>query len=175
MSALGILPGRSTDPRLVKRRRVKWTILLGQHDRQDEALIRRALGKIGIDDQLFVARDGGEVISYIVGEGKFADRVQYPFPDVVLLSTKLPGLSGPSVLCWLRSQPQWEKLPVLLLRSGSSSGHAETLARLNAGSIERPADSTAVVDAIERSIRRSDPVGDAPMPLDALERELLPS
>lgn len=132
----------------------KVTVLLGEEDRRVIAHIRETLEEFGLLERIFVARDGEDVISYIVGEGKYANREKYPRPDLVLLNTKLAKLSGLGVLCWLRSQPRWERLPVVLLRGGSSIGHVETVARLNASCIDKPTDRIALFRAINRSLRR---------------------
>ena len=51
--------------------------------------------------------------------GVFANRAAYPLPLLVLLDLKLPVKSGFEVLAWIRRQPQFQQLPVVIC---SSSG-----------------------------------------------------
>ena len=61
--------------------------------------------------------DGEEAIAYLKGEGKYADRHKFPFPDLLLLDLKMPGMDGFGVLRWLQTQ-SFPKLVVIVL-SGS--------------------------------------------------------
>ena len=46
--------------------------------------------------------DGGEAISYLAGEGRFADRVKFPEPLLVLLDLNMPRVNGFDVLRWMK-------------------------------------------------------------------------
>jgi CheY-like chemotaxis protein len=48
--------------------------------------------------------NGDEAIMYLAGEGKFCDRVIYPFPDILVLDLKMPFRTGFDVLEWVRNQ-----------------------------------------------------------------------
>jgi len=61
--------------------------------------------------------DGSEAIAYLKGDGAFADRLKFPFPDLLLLDLKMPGVDGFEVLRWLQTQ-SFPKLVVIVL-SGS--------------------------------------------------------
>jgi len=37
---------------------------------------------------------GEDAISYLAGEGKFVDRALHPFPLLVLLDLRMPGIGG---------------------------------------------------------------------------------
>ena len=52
-----------------------------------------------------VVEDGEEVISYLKGEGIYADREKYPFPILLLLDLKMPKINGFQVLEWLHTRP----------------------------------------------------------------------
>ena len=43
-------------------------------------------------------------IRYLSGQGDFADRKRFPYPDFLLLDLKMPGTSGFDVLLWLGQQ-----------------------------------------------------------------------
>ncbi len=89
------------------------TILLVEDDSGEADLIRHSLGKT--DYILQHVRDGDQAIAYLSGQGVYADRERYPLPRLLLLDLKLPRKSGYEVLTWVRRQPGFEKLPVVVL------------------------------------------------------------
>jgi CheY-like chemotaxis protein len=61
--------------------------------------------------------NGQEVVDYLAGKGKYAERDKYPMPRLLLLDLKMPWMDGFDVLAWLRSQAQFNALPVVVLTS----------------------------------------------------------
>jgi CheY-like chemotaxis protein len=108
------------------------TILLAEDSEDDVILIERAFRKAGIRSALFAVRDGEEAISYLTGFGRFADRVQFPFPDLFLLDLKLPMRDGFGVLRWMQEQPDLKKLPVIVLTQSDRIKDANEAYRLGA-------------------------------------------
>lgn len=102
------------------------TLLVVEDDPNDVLFIRRGLGKVGMGDHVQVARDGSEAIAYLKGEGCYCDRVLHPLPALVMLDLKLPRTSGLEVLEWLRNDPRFKDLPVVIL---TSSNEARDIAR----------------------------------------------
>jgi CheY-like chemotaxis protein len=94
-------------------------ILLIDDDPSDVFLVQRAFAKLGLSSQLLVVNDGEEAIRYLSGEGKYADREQFPIPALILLDLKMPRKSGFEVLAWLRSRPTLRRLPVVVLTSSN--------------------------------------------------------
>jgi CheY-like chemotaxis protein len=62
-----------------------------------------------------VARYGNEAILYLKGVGIYHDRLHYPLPDVIVIDLSLPDGSALSVVGWIRRQPQFKNLPLVLL------------------------------------------------------------
>src|SRR5438876_3723658 len=83
---------------------------------------------------LFIVSDGLELVSYLKGEGSYADRRRYPFPDLVLLDLKMPRMDGLEVLRWLRQQPILKRLPVIVLTNSSRQSDAELAYEVGANS-----------------------------------------
>jgi CheY-like chemotaxis protein len=92
-------------------------ILLAEDDRNDIALMRRAFVEAAIPNPLIVVSNGREVVDYLAGNSAYADREKYPLPGLMLLDLKMPWMDGFDVLSWLRRQPRFEGLPVVLLTS----------------------------------------------------------
>jgi CheY-like chemotaxis protein len=102
-------------------------VLLVEDNADDIALVRRALLKGKVVNPLQVVRSGEEALEYLVGTGRYANRVEYPLPELMLLDLKLPGIDGFQVLRWIRQQPGIKALRVVVLTS-SNELHDATLA-----------------------------------------------
>jgi CheY-like chemotaxis protein len=97
-------------------------ILQAEDDENDVFFLRRALQKAGLGHTLLHVHDGQEAVDYLSGNGAFADRGKYPYPDLLLLDLKMPRMNGFDVLDWLRAHPEVKGPPVVVL---SSSNHQE--------------------------------------------------
>jgi len=93
------------------------TILLVEDDLNDILLFQRAYRKCDLSNPLQIVNDGETAQDYLAGNGKYADRLAYPIPALVLLDFKLPRKSGLEVLEWMRSQNDLKRLPVVALTS----------------------------------------------------------
>ena len=94
-------------------------ILLAEDDRNYVFLIRRAVVEAGISNPFLVVRSGKEAVEYLAGKGAYAERDKYPAPGLLLLDLKMPWMDGFDVLIWLRQQPQYHALPVVVLTSSN--------------------------------------------------------
>lgn len=95
-------------------------------------LLKRALSKAGVSAPLTFVTSGSAAISYLKGEGVYADRNQYPLPQVMLLDIKLPELTGFEVLEWLRKQKEFRDLAVIMLTSSDQPRDVELAYALSA-------------------------------------------
>ncbi len=96
----------------------QYLVLLAEDSEDDGLLLEMAFGQLDRLRLLPRMTDGEQTISYLRGDGKYADRRRYPFPDLLLLDLKMPRLDGFQVLKWLRANP-FPKLVVAVL-SGSN-------------------------------------------------------
>jgi CheY-like chemotaxis protein len=92
-------------------------ILLAEDREDDILLIRKAFVTAYIRNPLHVVRDGEEAIAYFCGEGQYANRDEFPLPDLFLLDLKMPRIDGFEVLEWIRQQPSLSSLRVVVLTS----------------------------------------------------------
>jgi CheY-like chemotaxis protein len=95
-------------------------VILLAEDREDDVfLIHRAFEKGGIDNPLYVVRNGEDAIRYLEGVGRFVNRAEYPLPDLLLLDLKMPGTDGFEVLRWIKQQPRLSSLRIIVLTASS--------------------------------------------------------
>ena len=94
--------------------------------------MERAFQKEGMKEWLYVARDGLEAISWLVGAGEYADRVKYPLPDLVLLDMCLPKANGHEVLRWIRDQAALVTVPVIMYSGSDRESDVAAAYRLGA-------------------------------------------
>jgi|SRR5579859_3180093 CheY-like chemotaxis protein len=109
-------------------------ILLVEDDQNDVFFIQYAFEVAGITNPLQVVVDGQQAIDHLAGTGKYSDRVQFPFPCMVLLDLKLPVKMGIDVLKWIHQQPALANLLVLILTSSSNLEDIDEAYRLGARS-----------------------------------------
>jgi two-component system response regulator len=123
-------------------------ILLVEDNPDDEALAIRAFKKSNMTNEIVVARDGEQALSYLFDKDRLASK---EFPSVVLLDLNLPKIDGLEVLRQIRSNPSTKRLPVVIL---TSSKHEEDLIEgynLGANSyVRKPVDFNEFVTAVSQ-------------------------
>ena len=79
-------------------------MLLVEDSNDDVFFFKRALQRHPTIHLVGIAPDGDVAIAYLSGSGKYADRKQYPCPDVMVLDLKMPRRNGFDVLEWLKGR-----------------------------------------------------------------------
>ena len=92
-------------------------ILLVEDNPGDVRLTQEALGEAKVRNNLAVARDGVEALSYLRREAPFEDAAR---PDMVLLDLNLPRKDGREVLAEIKADPELRRLPVVVLTTSSA-------------------------------------------------------
>lgn len=98
----------------------QYTILIVEDDPNDVDLFRLAFERIGISNPVQVARDGEEAIAYLSGQGEYAQRDRFPYPDFIMTDLKMPRKNGFDVLLWLKEENSRRIIPTVVF---SSSNH----------------------------------------------------
>lgn len=114
---------------------MKADLILIAEDNEDHVfLLRRALRKGAVLNPVFVVHDGEQCIAYLAGQGKYADRYEYPLPSLLLLDLKMPGKDGFEVLQWIRQQPGLKRLRVVVLTTSDAPEDVDRAYELGANS-----------------------------------------
>src|SRR4051812_46205649 len=101
------------------------TVLVVEDRLEDVILINRFLRRTEFACKLQVVTDGQNLINYLSGMGMYADRSAYPIPALILLDINTPRRNGHEALAWVRTQPGFEFLPVVMLTSSNEQSDIE--------------------------------------------------
>lgn len=95
--------------------------LLVEDEPNDAYLMQANFKDASHNLRLVTVSDGLEAMQYLKGEGRFADRAQYPMPDVILLDLKMPRVNGFEFLEWLhhKSPDDLRVIPVVVMSSSN--------------------------------------------------------
>ena len=120
-------------------------ILYVEDNADDVLLTELACRKAGAAVELNIVSDGDKAIQALLS-------VESPLPDCVLLDIKLPSRSGLEVLAWIRAQPQFKRMPVVMLTSSLLPDDVNQAYDLGANSFwAKPSDLGALI-ALVRTI-----------------------
>lgn len=78
-------------------------------------MFRSGLKKSGLNADLFDAKDGFSAINYLLGKAPYADREQFPFPDLAFVDLKMPRMDGLELLKRLHGKLGLQDLPIIVL------------------------------------------------------------
>lgn len=100
-------------------------ILLVEDEESDVLFMQLALSAVGAQNPLFIARDGRKALACLKEEEPDGGRQPCPLPGLVLLDLRLPYVPGLEVLRWIRQQPRFVRLPVIILSSSDQDSDVE--------------------------------------------------
>jgi CheY-like chemotaxis protein len=107
-------------------------ILAAEDEESDALILRLAFQQAQLLHPLVVVRDGQEVVEYLAGRDRYADRSVHPLPALIILDLKMPRLSGFEVLAWLATQPDFRDIPVVVLSSSADESDIRKARELGA-------------------------------------------
>ncbi len=98
------------------------TYLLVEDDDDHADIVKQCFHYTKLPVQVHRVATGMDCLKYLDGDGPFADRSRYPYPDMVLLDIRMLGLlDGLRTLHAIRYDPDHRGLPVTMF-TGSVSG-----------------------------------------------------
>lgn len=141
---------------------MKPTILLVEDEETDAYFVGWAIQKLGCDWQLHHVEDGQRAVEYLERTNGFEDPQTYPTPDLVLLDLNMPRMSGFEFLEWIRDQPRWRGIRLVILSSSDHPADIERARGLGATDYRiKPHNPAGLLDFVrevrERWLPDSDP------------------
>jgi len=110
-------------------------ILLVEDNPDDLELTLRAFRKRNLANEIIVARDGEEALAILFQGGRESPR--HLAVDLILLDLKLPKVDGLEVLRQVKSNPETQPIPVVVLTSSKEENDLAESYRLGANSYIR--------------------------------------
>ena len=111
----------------------KSRVILVAEDNLDEFdLMQRAHAGSGLPHSLVHVQTGREVMDYLIGNGPFADRQKFPYPELLILDLNMPVLSGFEVLNILLKITRLPRLPVAVMSNSSLASERNNTLHLGA-------------------------------------------
>lgn len=105
------------------------TILLVEDNKADIRLVQEALKNSSINYQMATVRDGVAAMAYLQQEGEYADSSR---PDLIILDLNLPKKDGREVLAEIKTNPQYKRIPVVVLTTSRNEDDVHQSYDLNA-------------------------------------------
>jgi CheY-like chemotaxis protein len=125
------------------------TVLVVEDSSDDAKLIHMAFRKAGFDNPLQTVDGPENAIRYLKGDGKYANREQFPIPAFVLLDHEMPG-DGWQVLQWVRRETELSALPVVVFTGSVNPSHERNAIEAGANAYYRkPQGFREFVDVIK--------------------------
>lgn len=126
-------------------------ILLVEDNGDDILLIKRAMSKNRILNEMIVARDGEEALDFLLHGGALQGKTMTNLPVVTLLDIKMPKVDGLEVLRQIRALEDTKLMPVVILTSSSEQQDLVESYKLGANSyVRKPVDFDQFLEAAKQ-------------------------
>lgn len=109
-------------------------VLLVDDSEEDVLLTKIAFANARLANPVFVVQDGEDAIAYLDGCKPYSDRLQFPFPILMLLDLRMPRRDGFEVLQWLQEQPFRGDLMVAVMTNSKNEPDTHRSFQLGADS-----------------------------------------
>jgi CheY-like chemotaxis protein len=110
------------------------TVLFVEDNPDDYALAQYHLQKLKLRNPVHRAYSTDEMMAYLRGAGIYQDRMEYPFPEVIVMDLRLPGGSGLEAQALLRSTLKFRNVPIIAISSSERTGSLKSAVDLGADS-----------------------------------------
>lgn len=99
----------------------------------DAKILKRAFEQNPNPTRLTVLPSGTELLAYLRRQPPYADAASHPWPDMILMDIRMPGMDGFETLKAIRGEPEWRDTPVVVM--STSSGDADVYESYKLGAV----------------------------------------
>ncbi|MEG5060705.1 response regulator [Microcoleus sp. A2-C5] len=133
-----------------KNENKKFTILIANDDEDTRFLVKEALREVRLAISSEFVENGEQVLDYLYRRGEYAAGSNWHRPDLILLDLNMPRLDGRETLTLMRSDPNLQQIPVVILTTSHRSGDILLCYRLGANSfISKPVTFEGLVEVMK--------------------------
>ncbi len=127
----------------------QFTILIANDDEDTRFLVQEALREVRLAIRSEFVENGEQVLDYLYRRGEYAGS-NWGRPDLILLDLNMPRLDGREALTLIRSDPDLQQIPVVILTTSHRSGDILLCYRLGANSfISKPVTFEGLVEVMK--------------------------
>jgi CheY-like chemotaxis protein len=96
------------------------TILLADDDEDDRMLAKDALTESRLVNDLYMVRDGEELMDYLYHRGAYAELKDSPRPGLILLDLNMPRKDGHEALREIKADQSLRQIPIVVLTTSKA-------------------------------------------------------
>ncbi len=127
-----------------------YEILLVEDNPDHAELVMRSLESHPLTNKIHHLADGEAALDYLFRRGAFDDASKSPRPHVVLLDLGLPKIPGLDVLKEIRSAPELDEMPVVVLTTSKAEVDVGEAYKFHANSyLVKPHDFTSFTELMK--------------------------
>ena len=93
------------------------TILMADDDEDDRMMTKEAFEEAKPGYHLYFVSSGEELMDYLHQRGRYSDPGMSPRPNLILLDLNMPKKSGREALGEIKADPEFCKVPIVILTS----------------------------------------------------------
>jgi CheY-like chemotaxis protein len=126
------------------------SILMADDDEDDCMLASEALTESNLQHQLYVVKDGEELMDYLYRRGKYANSENTVSPGLILLDLNMPKKDGREALKEIKSNPKFRHIPVVILTTSKAEEDIQLSYYLGANSfIIKPVTFASLIEVMK--------------------------
>ncbi|MCH8206005.1 MAG: response regulator [Chloroflexi bacterium] len=127
---------------------------MAEDDPEDRLLAREALAQARLANDLRFVEDGEQLMDYLNHRGRYMDIADSPRPGLILLDLNMPKKDGREALREIKTDPQFRRIPVVVLTTSKAEEDIFRTYDLGANSfIVKPVSFQGLVEVM-KTLRR---------------------
>jgi len=124
-------------------------ILIAEDNADDQLLPQYAFKTAHLPNKFHIVNNGAEAITWLTSAREQPNNLLFPAPGLVILDIQMPYKNGLQVLEWIREQPAYAELPVVVMSGNHLPETMERALRLGAQSyLFKPGDYSELASFI---------------------------
>ena len=125
-------------------------ILVAEDDADDRLLMTDAFEESRLSNPVDFVEDGIEAMNYLRREGTYGSLRGEPLPGLILLDLNMPRMDGRATLKEIKSSPDFQRIPVVVLTTSNSEEDIQSTYNLGGSSfITKPVSFPDFVKTIQ--------------------------